>query len=297
MTGSTPAGGACAEMPPALVAAYAGGGLAAATAWSVEAHLPGCPACRAALAASTDAGRLSRNRGEVLARLGLPRPGPLGRVLRRCGVPEHVIVLLAATPSLRRSWLAGVLLVLTVATASTQLATRHLPAVATLALTSPAGWSPLVPFLVIAPLLPLAAVAAAFSPGIDPAYGLAKAAPISKAWLLCVRCVAVVVTTLVPTALAALAMPGPAWLAAVVLLPAVAVSATALALATVTRPLWATIAAAVGWAASVIAVGVVAGEPAEVFGVVGQLTAAAVVLAAAALVAVRRNKIDYLWTG
>jgi hypothetical protein len=288
----------CTVLPPDLVAAYAAGALAGAEAWSVEAHVPGCRDCRTELASRADAARLQRNRDVVMARLGLPEPGPAGRALRRCGVPEHITALLAATPSLRRSWLAGVLLVLAIAAGASQLfAVGHYGLAPQPALAVRGGWAPLVPYLVVAPLLPLVAVAAAFSPVVDPASRLASAAPVSMVWLLCVRSAAVIAATLVPVALAALALPGPAWLAAALLLPALAVCAAALGLATAIGPVAATIVAGVGWATLVIGITVIAGQPAAVFGPAGQLAAAAVLTAGAALIALRRRKIDYGWLG
>ena len=40
--------------------------------------------------------------------------GRVRRVLCRCGVPDHILGLVAATPSLRRSWLLSVVGVLAV---------------------------------------------------------------------------------------------------------------------------------------------------------------------------------------
>jgi hypothetical protein len=288
----------CDVLPATAVASYADGSLGSAAEWSVEAHLPGCPACRAVLATCTDAGRLAANRAELLARIGLPKPGLLGRALRRCGVPEHVTVLLEATPSLRRSWLAGVLLVLAVAVGAAKLAAApSLSAPALLRSPGMTDWPVLYPFLVVAPLLPLAAVAAAFSPPLDPAYRLASAAPVSMVWLLCVRTISVIAATLIPVALAALALPGPLWLAVTLLLPALALCAAALGLATVIRPAVAVTGVAAGWMVLVIGLAVPAGRPSAAFGMAAQLTAAAVLLASIALVAARRDTINYGWMG
>jgi anti-sigma factor RsiW len=112
---------ACAQLSGDLLARYASGGLDEATAWSVEAHVPACAPCRAALAAQLDGHRLERNKSVLLTRLALPPPGPAGRALRWCRVPDHVVTLLSATPSLRRSWLAGVALVLAAAIGSAYL--------------------------------------------------------------------------------------------------------------------------------------------------------------------------------
>jgi hypothetical protein len=286
----------CAVLPAAVVTSYGGGSLATAAAWSVEAHLPGCPACRAVLAGCAEPGRLGRNRAVLLVRAGLPEPGPLGRTLGRCGVPEHVRVLLAATPSLRRSWLMAVLLVLATAVITAQLASVAVRADTLPPLPPGTDWTRLAPFLLIAPLLPLAAVAAAFSQGLDPAYRLASAAPVSKAWLACVRAIAVVAATLVPTALAALALPGPWWLAVALLLPALALCAAALGLATVVRPAIALAGVAAGW----LGVGTgltVTVRASAAYGPAGQLAAAAVLAAGAALFIFRRSKLDYGWRG
>lgn len=288
----------CGVLPPSAVASYAADGLDPAGQWSVEAHVPGCPACRTLLTSCTDAGRWAANRAELLVRVSLPELGLLGRLLRRCGVPEHVILLLAATPSLRRSWLTGVLLVLAIAVGAAQLPNLpflHDPGL--FVLPGKTNWPALAPFLVLAPLLPLAAVAAAFSRPLDPAYQLASAAPVSMLWLLCVRTAATVAVTLVPIALAALALPGPMWLAVALLLPALALCGAALGLATVIRPEVAVAAVAAGWMGLVIALAATAGKLTAAFGAAAQVAAAAVLLGGVALFVARRDSIDYGWMG
>jgi hypothetical protein len=286
----------CAVLPAGVVAAYANAILSSAQAWSVEAHLPGCPACRAVLRSYTDAARLDRNRVAVLARAALPPPGLAEIILRRCGVPEHVAALLAATPSLRRSWLAGVLLVLGVAVGAAQLAFAVGIGRQGTYLSGGGQWVALMPFLFVAPLLPLAAVAAAFSPRLDPAFRLASAAPVSKVWLLLVRSAAVVGATLLPTAVAALLLPGDhQWLAAALLLPALAVCAAALALATVTGPAVAAIVVAAGWLVLVAGLAMSSGGPASVLSPASQVVAVVLLAGAGVLIVLRRNKIDYGW--
>jgi hypothetical protein len=306
-----PAPAACAQLGDALLARYAGGALDEATAWSVEAHAPACAPCRAALAAAVDGGRLARNKSVLLTRLALPRPGAAGRFLRWCRVPDHVVTLLSATPTLRRSWLAGVALVLAAAIgAAYLLAPDGLAGGPALAGSVPGGlplagapaasaavraWAALMPFLALAPLVPLMAVAAAFSARLDPAYELALAAPVSALWLLFVRATAVIAVTLVPVAAAALLLPGPWWLASVLLLPALAVCAAALAAASVVGPVTGAIGAGSAWLAVVIAA-TGARHPAVAFGPAGQAYAAAVLLAAGAVVAVRRDRFESVRT-
>jgi hypothetical protein len=289
------AGGGCTQVTPELVAGYASGALDGAAAWSVEAHLPRCARCRASLAAGLDQARLERNRAVLFTRLALPVPGPAERAVTRCGVPQHLWRLLSVTPSLRRSWLAGVALVLAAAigadflvAAPAALAGRPGPPLA-------GGWPGLLPFLVLAPLLPLAGVAAAFHRRLDPAADLATAAPVSGFWLFCVRSVAVIGTALVLTMLAALALPGGGWLPLLVVLPALAVSVAGLALATVTGPLPAAAGAGAGWVAVVAGLGLAAGSPAVAYGGGAQAVSLAVLIGACCLLAARRPALELGW--
>jgi hypothetical protein len=301
-------GPGCAVLPRELIAGYADGRLDGAQAWSVEAHLPDCPECRAALAGYADAarpgtaglnrtglnrGRLERNRAVLLARLALPEPGPVRRALRRCGVSDDIVTLLTATPSLRRSWLAGILLVLAVALGAAWAAPAATAPGRTALGHDLLPWN-LVPFFVLAPLFPLVAVAIAFSAVLDPAYKLAVAAPMPKTRLLLVRSVAVIGTTLAPTVLGGLALPGPWWLPAATLLPTLAMCSVALAAGTVAGPAPGAIAACLGWLAAVAAAGL-AHSPALIFGPRGQLAALAVLAAACTLVTARRRQIDHAW--
>ena len=99
-----------------LLASYAAGTSDEVAAWSVEAHITACARCRSALSAQVDAQRLARNRSMLLVRAALGDGGRARRLLGRCGVPDHLLRLVAATPSLRRSWLLSVMGVLAVVT-------------------------------------------------------------------------------------------------------------------------------------------------------------------------------------
>ena len=107
-----PAAGADWHAGADLLAGYAAGTAGTVAVWSVEAHLAGCARCRSALSAHVDAERLARNRSVLLVRAALPDGGRTGRLVRRCGVPDYLLRLVAATPSLRRSWLLSVIGVL-----------------------------------------------------------------------------------------------------------------------------------------------------------------------------------------
>ena len=299
---SPAAGSGCAQIAPELVAGYASGALDGVAAWSVETHLPGCGPCRSALATELDQLRLARNRSILLARAALPAPGPAERLATSCGIPAHVWRLLAVTPSLRRSWLAGVALVLAAAIGAARLIAAAGPAAT--AAGQPitqlgAGWpalsAGLLPFLVLAPLLPLAGVAVAFHRRLDPAADLAIAAPVSGIWLFFVRSVAVIGTALAPTIVAALALPGGDWLPLLVVLPALAVSSAALALGTLTGPVSAAIATGVGWVVLVAGAALAAGSPAVAFGGQAQAASLVVIGASGCLLVARRHILDLGW--
>jgi hypothetical protein len=220
-----------------LLVGYATGAAPAAVSWSVEAHLTECSRCRSALSAHVDAGRLAHNRSAVLVRVALPHGGRVRRLLCRCGIPDYLIDLLAATPSLRRSWLLSVVGVLAVL-AGEAAAVRY-GSIPVGGHAGPAGSSGpvvLAPFLLVGPLVVLAGVAAAFLPMFDPAHRLAVAAPFSGVRLLLVRTVSAMTAAVVPVVAAAVVVPGPGWLPAALLLPSLALCASALAAATVMAP-------------------------------------------------------------
>lgn len=289
--GPGPAAGAGWHAGEGLLAGYAAGAVGGAAAWSVEAHLPACPQCRSALSAHVDAGRLARNRDILLVRAAIGDGGWMRRLLCRCGVPDHLLRLLAATPSLRRSWLLSVVGVLAVVTGEAALARYGLSGAG-------AGKKPgpevLVPFLMVAPLLALVGVAAAFMPLFDPAFRLAVAAPFSGFTLLLVRAVSALAAAMIPVACAALAVPGPGWLPAAFLLPSLAVCALALAAVTVVSPLAAAVAAGTLWVLPVLLLAV-AHLPLAIVQWHGQAAAAAVLLAAGAVLLLRHDRFELGW--
>jgi hypothetical protein len=288
-----------------LLARYASGTIATVALWSVEAHLSGCARCRSALSLHADPGRLARNRSVLLARAALGDGGRLRRLLRRCGFPDYVLDLLAATPSLRASWLLSVVGVLAVVTGEAA-AVRY-------------GWIPvhagpggalnpgflarspalnpevLATFLLVGPLLVLAGVAAAFLPLFDPAYRLAVAAPISGVRLLLVRTVSALTAALVPVAVAAFAVPGPRWLPAGLLLPSLALCAFALAAATVVDPRAAVATAGILWALPVLILALTDG-PLRIVQSTAQFACVALICISAVVLILRHDRFDLGWT-
>lgn len=281
-----------------LLASYAAGTAWRVDAWSVEAHLTRCARCRSALSAHVAPERLARNRSVLLVRTAIGDGGRVRRLLCRCGLPDHVLRLVAATPSLRRSWLLSV--------------TGVLAAVAGQAAAVRFGWIPagvpgriaggpgypgrevLAPFLLVGPLLVLAGVAAAFLPMFDPACRLAVAAPFSGFTLLLVRAVCALVAALVPVVAAAFLLPGPGWLPVALLLPSLALCAFALAATTVVGPRVAALMAGGLWAVPALSLAP-DHVPLMIAGLNAQLACAAAFCACALALFVRRDRFESGW--
>ena len=144
----------------ALLSGYVRGEIDETASMSLEAHVIGCDRCRTALGRFAEPERLQRGKEAVLDAINSPRRGPFEALLIRAGITDATARLVAATPSLRVSWFAAVTLALGFAVVAANQ--------------SHAG---LLIFLVIAPLLPMIGVAAAFGPGVDPTYEIGLAAP------------------------------------------------------------------------------------------------------------------------
>ena len=252
----------------ALLERYARGDIDAAQAYSVEAHLPSCPQCRAQIAALADGTRLQSAWEGIEERLDAPRRGPVEAGLMRVGVPEHVARLLGATPALRLSWLLACAVVLACAVWAASRREQGL-----------------VVFLALAPLLPLAGVAAAYGPDVDPTYEIGLAAPMRSFGLLLIRALAVLVSTTAMAAIAAVTLPGSHLSAAAWLVPSLGLTLASLALATRMSATIACGSLAAVWMLVVGAGWSVTREPLLVFGAAGQLTCALVAVLAVLVLA------------
>jgi hypothetical protein len=263
------------HVDPELLERYVGGDTGDVQAFSVEAHLPTCGPCRAALARLTDRGRHERVWVEVVDALDATQATWVERLLARLGVAGHTARLLAATPSLRGSWLAAV----TVALGFAVIAGRG-------------SHDGLLVFLLLAPVLPVAGVAAAYGPGIDPTYEVGVAAPMTGWRLLLLRAVAVLAATTVLAAGAAALLPGVGWAAIAWLLPSLGLAAATIALSTVTTPLRAGVLVMGTWVGAAWAVWRLTQDRFALFGQAGQVTFALLAMLAAAVVVARRDRFD-----
>jgi hypothetical protein len=290
-----PAAGAAWHAGEDLLTHYAAGTAQTVVVWSVEAHLAGCARCRSALSAHVDAERLARNRSVLLVRAALGDGGRGRRLLRRCGVPDHVLGLLTATPSLRRSWVLSVIGVLAlVAGEAAAVRPVWIPARGPVGLAPYPGPEALAPFLLVAPLLVLAGVAAAFLPMFDPASRLAVAAPFSGFTLLLVRAVCALAAALVPVTVAAFLLPGPGWLPAALLLPSLALCAFALAAATLVDPRAAAVLAGILWAVPVLLLAT-AHVPLLIVAPDAQFACGVVLCAGAVVLLARHDRFELGW--
>ena len=260
---------------PSVLRDYAGGSLDDVRALSVEAHLLACEPCRLRLVELADARRLDAVWDRVVASVEEPNQSGAERVLRRLGVPEHLARLVAATPSLSGAWLAAVALCLAFAVAAANVG----------------HWSS-IGFLALAPLLPVAGVALAYGPWLDPVYEISVAAPMSNFTLLLVRASATLASTLLLAGAAALALPGPAWHAAAWLLPALALTVATLALGSYVSQVSAAVVVSLVWMTMVPFGSAVADERLAVFRLGGQAVCLAVALLAGAVLVRRRAIID-----
>ncbi|MFJ5277309.1 zf-HC2 domain-containing protein [Streptomyces parvulus] len=263
---------------------YARGELAVPLLWSADAHLTGCAHCRGVLAELTDPAALDARWERLDAELDAPRPGWFEGLLVRCGVGDGTARLLAATPVLRRSWFGAVAAV---------LVTTFLVAFSAGAVERPAL------FLALAPLLPLAGVAVAYGPVLDPTYEMAVVAPVHGFRLLMIRTVAVLAVALGVNGLASLAMPGYGLTALAWLLPGLALTTAGLALTPRLGPVGGPVAVAAAWVVLLVLASAERGADAPLapFTAAGQGVSAGLVLVGAGLLFVFRDRFDVLGRG
>src|SRR3954453_7437642 len=190
------------------IASYRDGQVGSAFAASIETHLVACETCRELVATTADDDRLDRVWHDIVDAVDAPTTTASERILRALRVPPDTARLLAATPSLRLSWITAVAIVLAMASASAHTGRYGLPL-----------------FLALAPVLPVAGVAASFGRAADPTFEVTVASPYSSTRLLLLRSLAVIITTFALTAAGAALLPqqgatAAAWLLQALALPA-----------------------------------------------------------------------------
>jgi hypothetical protein len=221
-----------------LVERYAAGRMDVGLAASVEAHLMTCERCRHRLAAVMPPRvslRLEDTWSRIRATVEVPPLPPPVRLLRRLGITQETAVVLATARSMSGAWTLATVVVLTFAAAAAFVGDTVGVAL----------------YLVVAPLVPVAGVVAAFSSSGDSVAELTGTTPYPSARLVLLRAGGVALTS-VPLAVGVgLAVPGAEWLAFAWLAPALAFILAVLAASTWCDPVVAGGCVAVGWAAVV----------------------------------------------
>jgi hypothetical protein len=147
-------------------------------------------------------------------------------------------------------------------------------------------------FLLLAPLLPLLAVASAYSPRLDPGQETVRSTPYSQYRLVTLRTVVVLVPCLLAGVLLGLALPGPWWQAVTWLLPGLALSALGFAMLGRVSPAMATAVLGLGWTTVVLTWVRASGDGLAPFGPAPQVLYLLVALGGLALATSHRERFD-----
>lgn len=254
---------------------YADGAIDPANAASIEAHVLTCAVCRRLATQAADPERLERLWVEVRDAADRPRRRWIERLLVGVGMRDHVARLVGATPALQASWLVAVAAALAFAV----MAAYH-------------ARSGVLAFLVMAPIVPLVGVAAAYGPGIDPTFEVGVAAPMRGFHLLLARATAVLTTSIGLAGIASLALPRLDWTAAAWLLPAVALTLSSLALGSYIHPAWASGWIGFGWISAVPLIERASAARLAAFHADGQVVFAVVAIVAGVVVLLRREAFE-----
>lgn len=269
--------------PLELLASYAQGDLDHARALSVEAHTLRCAECQARLA-DLAAPLADRTWPAIADMIDTPRPSWAERGLERLGVPAPAARLIGATPCIRVSWFGS-----TLASLAFGVALSH----------AASGSGRSLPFLIIAPLMPVLVIAAAYGSPFGNTSEIERATPFAPWRLLLLRSMTVLAVCVASSAALSLGIAGPAGRAWLWLAPALALSALVLALSTWMSLARAATTSAVLWIGMVVVCSVVRAGHADavfsrfvMFRPVGQLVTIAVALVSALVFATRSRHVD-----
>jgi hypothetical protein len=265
------------HLDEATVRAYVDGRPLTVVGASVEAHLVDCSDCRVLLGGLMSHQVVDRAWAGIRARVEAPHRSVAERLVRRCGISAESARLLVAVPAFRGAWLLGMFVVSLFAAGAAIFA----------------GEYGLTVFLVVAPLAPVAGVAASFGGDADPCHELVTVTPHSAVRLLLLRTAGVLATSLPVTVVTGLLLPGPAWLGVAWLTPAAAGVALTLLLAPVfgSTAVAATLAAC--WSLGVVSATRL-GDPVEVVDPAMQLLFATTTCVALAGLVLRRPSFEHV---
>jgi hypothetical protein len=269
--------------PAELLSAYVRGDLDHARVLSIEAHTLRCAECRERL--SDLAAPLAERTWPAIAnRIDTPRVPWVERWLERLGVSAQTARLIGTTPTMRTSWFLS-----TLASLGFGVALSHVAS----------GASRSLPFLIIAPLMPVLAIGAVYGSPLSNANEIERATPFAPWRLLLLRSMAVLTVCVVSSAALSLAIPGPATRAWLWLAPALALSSVVLALSTFLSLSRAAAISAVLWIVTIVGCSVLRSHRSDavidrfvMFRPAGQLVTLALTLVCALIFASRARRVD-----
>jgi len=204
---------------------------------SVEQHVLRCAECRAQIAELVPAAPMAAGWEAVLTAVEVPRPSILERWLGHAGLSPADGLIVATAPRVLVAWFACLLGMLGFTFVARDVGGQD---------------GALVAFLLVAPLLPVAGIALAYGPGVDPSYEVVLASPYRMFRMVLLRSAAVLVTALPIIALVGLLLPISTIAAVAWLLPALGFTVAVLAVGTWVRAEYAAFAIAAAWAAAVV---------------------------------------------
>jgi hypothetical protein len=202
---------------------------------SIEQHLVRCEQCREAVAGLVPVEDVPGDFGAILAEISAGRSGRLERALVRLGLGSGDAVVVGAAPVLRVAWVAALAAVLGFIVVASLAGHDRGQAL----------------FLALAPLLPVAGVAAAYGPSADPSYELALAAPYRMIRLVLLRTAAVLLAAMPITIAAGLLLPLSGATGVLWVLPALAFVVLVLGVSSWLDPSVAAAVVGVGWVCAV----------------------------------------------
>ena len=223
---------------------------------SLESHLMRCEACRARVNALAFTDSLETVWAGIRERVEEPRPSVVERLMVRAGLSRESARLLFALVAAGLADDLGIGI-----------------------------------FLLVAPLAPVAGVAAGFGGDAEPAHEIVVTTPYSAGRLLLLRTAAVLATCAPVAMLVGLVLPGPTWLAVAWLTPAAAAVAVTLLLAPLTGLTQAAVGAATTWSLVTFAA-THAREPLALVGQSSQVACLALVLVCVLGIVSQRHTYD-----
>ena len=215
--------------------AYAAGRLDNVAMASIDSHVARCAHCQKSARAVVPAAVTDAVWGAVIGEVRRPELPPTVRWLRRLGVREEDLVVLAASEGFVLPWSLAVGAALVSALLTSVVTVRQDEI-----------------FWLLAPTAPVFAVIAAFQT-TEPLHAIMGSTPYDKVRLAVLRTVATLAVALPVTTAVGLAVPGLADLAFVWLLPSLALTSLALVLHTWLKSWTAAGLSAGGWLAVVVA--------------------------------------------